>query len=200
MVRKKSASAHRKVLDAALSLFAERGIDASSMDAIAESSGVSKATIYKHWPDKDALALEALGELFGIFEEAPVFDCGDLRQDFVDALVYQPAGSQELKNRLMPHVMAYAASHQQFGEQWRERVMERPQLRLKALLKRGITQGRLRSPIDPNTALAQLLGPMLYWHIFVGRRAAIPVPKELAATVVDTFWKAYGEARRGKKN
>ena len=192
MVRKRSASAHRKVLDAALSLFAERGIDASSMDAIAESSGVSKATIYKRWPDKDALALEALGELFGIFEEAPVFDSGNLRQDFVDALVYQPSGDQELKNHVMPHVMAYAARHHSFGEQWRERVMERPQLRLKALLKRAIAQRQLRSRIDPNTALAQLLGPMLYWHIFVGKRAAIPAPKDLAAAVVETFWKAYG--------
>ena len=48
MPRTRSADAHRKVLDAALELFAERGIDATSMDAIAEASGVSKATIYKH--------------------------------------------------------------------------------------------------------------------------------------------------------
>ena len=38
-----------------MQLFSERGIDATSMDAIAETSGVSKATIYKHWQDKDAL-------------------------------------------------------------------------------------------------------------------------------------------------
>ena len=37
---------------------AERGVEGSSMDAIAEASGVSKATIYKHWADKDALLLE----------------------------------------------------------------------------------------------------------------------------------------------
>ena len=55
MARQKSAQAHRRVLDAAIGLFAEYGIDATSMDAIAEASSVSKATIYKHWPDKDAL-------------------------------------------------------------------------------------------------------------------------------------------------
>ncbi len=55
MVRPRSAQAHKKVLDAAVQLFSDRGIDATSMDAIAETSGVSKATIYKHWPDKDAL-------------------------------------------------------------------------------------------------------------------------------------------------
>ncbi len=55
MARPRSAQAHKKVLDAAVLLFSERGIDATSMDAIAETSGVSKATIYKHWQDKDEL-------------------------------------------------------------------------------------------------------------------------------------------------
>ena len=61
-----------------MELFAERGIDATSMDAIAEASGVSKATIYKHWPDKDALCLEVMGYLHGLDEEPPVFDSGEL--------------------------------------------------------------------------------------------------------------------------
>ena len=51
-------AAHRKVIDAALELVADRGVDGASMDAIAARSGVSKATIYKHWEDKDALLLE----------------------------------------------------------------------------------------------------------------------------------------------
>ena len=60
MVRQRSEEAHRKVVHAAIRLFAKQGIDATSMDSIADASGVSKATIYKHWEDKDALALEAL--------------------------------------------------------------------------------------------------------------------------------------------
>jgi hypothetical protein len=60
--------------------------------------------------DKAALALEALGLLFGLHEEAPKFDSGDLRQDFVDVLTYQPSKPrQEMKNRVMPHVMVHAA-------------------------------------------------------------------------------------------
>src|SRR6185312_1808105 len=107
MARTPSQQAHASVLAAALELFGERGIDAASMDAIAEKSGVSKATIYKHWQDKDALALEALSLMFGLDEEAPKFDSGDLRQDLVDALTYQPAPErQEKKDRMMPYVMA----------------------------------------------------------------------------------------------
>ena len=193
MVRTRSTQAHEKVLEATLALFVERGIDTTSMDAIAEKSGVSKATIYKHWRDKDALALEALSPLFGLDEEAPRFDSGDLRQDLVDALTYQPAPErQEIKNRVMPHVMAYAARNRKFGEQWRSRVIGRPQTRLRNLIKRGIEQRQLVSRLNLDTGLALLLGPMLYWHIFVGRKSLNPMPRDLATEVVSAFWKVYG--------
>jgi len=193
MARTRSTQAHEKVLKATLDLFVERGIDATSMDAVAERSGVSKATIYKHWQDKDALALEALSLMFGLEEEPPKFDSGDLRQDLVDALTYQPAPErQEMKNRVMPHVMAYAARNRKFGEQWRSLVIERPQTRLKNLIKHGIKQRKLVDDINMNTGLALLLGPMLYWHIFVGRKSLAPMPKDLAIEVASAFWKVYG--------
>ena len=198
MARTRSSEAHEKVLEAALALFGERGIDAASMDAIARKSGVSKATIYKHWHDKDALALEALSLMFGLNEEPPKFDSGELRQDLVDALTYQPAPErQEMKNRMMPHVMAYAARNQKFGEQWRSRVIGRPQTRLKNLIKRGIEERQLAGNIDLETGLALLLGPMLYWHIFVGKKSITPMPRDLATDVVSAFWKMYGRKRTG---
>ncbi len=57
MSRGLSEKAHQKVLQSAAELFADRGIDGTSMDAIANASGVSKATIYKHWADKEALCM-----------------------------------------------------------------------------------------------------------------------------------------------
>jgi len=193
MARTRSPQAHAKVLRATLALFVERGIDATSMDAVAEKSGVSKATIYKHWQDKDALALEALSLMFGFDEAPPKFESGNLRQDLVDALTYQPSPDRlEMKDRMMPHVMAYAARNRSFGEQWRKLAIERPQARLKNLIKRGIEQRELVGKINLETGLALLLGPMLYWHIFVGKKSLTPMPRDLAAEVVNAFWKVYG--------
>jgi AcrR family transcriptional regulator len=195
MPRTPSAKAHNKVLEATLDLFVKHGIDSTSMDAIAEASSVSKATIYKHWAHKDALALEALALLFGLYEKAPKFDSGDLRLDLVDALTYEPAEDRrDMKNRIMPHVMAYAARNQDFGETWRTQVIGRPQARLKAILERGMTRGELLRNIDLDTGLALLLGPMLYWHIFVGRKQARPMPRDLATRVVEVFWKSFGRS------
>ena len=81
MAKQKSARAHSQVIESAVTLFAERGLEATSMDAIAKASGVSKATIYRHWPDKDSLCLEVLAYLHGLDKEPPVFDSDDFRAD-----------------------------------------------------------------------------------------------------------------------
>ena len=192
MARPRSITAHGKVLEAALNLFAERGIDATSMDAIAEASGVSKATIYKHWQDKDKLCLEVLGLLHGVDEEAPVFDSGDLRADLIAQLNYQPAEHRkEMKERIMPHLMAYSARNRAFGDQWRARVLERPRSQIRDMLKRGIARGKLLKSLDPDVGIALLIGPMLYRHVFVNRFGG-KLPSDLATHVADAFIAAYG--------
>jgi AcrR family transcriptional regulator len=197
MARTRSVKAHGKVLEAAIELFVEGGIDATSMDAIAGRSGVSKATIYKHWPDKDGLALEAFSHLFGFYEEPPEFDSGDLQQDFVDALTYQPARArQELKMKMMPHVMGYAARNRKFGDQWRSRMIDPPQTRLKNLIKRGIKQRELIGNIDFTIGVAMLMGPAFYWYIVIGKKkSAATMPRGMAAEVVRAFFRAYGRTR-----
>jgi AcrR family transcriptional regulator len=193
MVKPRSARAHGQVLDAALNLFAARGIDATSMDAIAEASGVSKATIYKHWPDKDALCLEAMCHLHGGDQPRPLFDSGDVRADLIAFLGYQrPHPSADLRMQIMPHLMAYAARNPSFGEAWRERVFEPPRLQLRQLLERGIAQGQLPRSLDRDLALALLLGPMMYCHVL--KRLQGATPENLPEQVVAAFWKGHAIA------
>ena len=62
---------------AALELLAEVGYDRMSMDAVAHRARASKATIYRHWPGKYELVLDALRSR-GVSEIAPI-DTGTLR-------------------------------------------------------------------------------------------------------------------------
>ncbi|HVW79263.1 MAG TPA: TetR/AcrR family transcriptional regulator [Alloacidobacterium sp.] len=191
MARTRSAIAHHNILEAALHLFAERGIEATSMDAIAEAAGVSKATIYNHWRDKSKLCLEVLGYLHGADEPQPVFDSGDLRADMIAQLNYQPAAHRkDMKERILPHLMAYAARNRAFGEQWRARALEQPRASLREMIKRGIAQGKLIKSLDPEIGIALLIGPMMYRRIFVNRFGG-KLPADLATHVADTFLAAY---------
>ncbi len=195
MARPRSVQAHRKVLEAAAELFAEQGIYATSMDSIAEASGVSKATIYKHWPDKDALCLEVLGYVHGLDEKPPAFDSGDFRDDLIAALRYQPAADRKaMKDKIWPHLMAYSARNQAFGNAWRAKVTEPARIGLAAMIKRGEKLGVLRPGIDPEVGIALLLGPMIYRHIFV-QRLGQSAPKDLEVQVADAFLRAFKNPR-----
>ena len=192
MPRGLSQRAHQKVLAAATELFASRGIAATSMDAIAAAAAVSKATVYKHWADKDALCLEVLLHVHRVDEDPSEQDSGDLRADMKSFLAYEPpAARAEIQRRLAPHLIAYSACNPEFGRAWRARVSERSRLGLRKLLQRGMGAGTFPVVLDEELSVALLIGPMMYRHIFgpaVDRRW-------LAEGVVDSFWKAH--ARHG---
>ena len=197
MVRPRSTRAHDKVIQAALSLFAERGLDATSMDAIAERSGVSKATIYKHWTDKESLALEAMAHLHVPEGESLAARSGDVRADLIAVLDYQPPPHHaELKMRIMPHLMAYASRNPQFGLAWRARVIEPPRTQLRLLLAQVQREGLPSKTLEIDVAIALLLGPMMY--TYMTRLTGAALPANMAERVVDAFWTAHALRQPGR--
>ena len=190
MVRPRSLKAHDEVLHAALDLFGERGIDATSMDAIAAASGVSKATIYKHWADKEALLMEVMLLVHGIGREPQDADSGDILDDLTTVLTRRPPDQfDKARERLMPSLIAYASVHQEFGKAWRTRVMEPARLCLKRILQRGIDRGIFSKSLDLDLALALLLGPVMYMRIF--QMKGLPGAYEIGPSAAAAFWRAF---------
>ena len=68
------------VLETAIQIVAERGFAGASIDSISQRSGVARSTIYRHWPSRMDLLLEAVGSAVGDIESLAV---GDLRRDLV---------------------------------------------------------------------------------------------------------------------
>ena len=69
-----------ELLAAAQDLLIEQGVERLTMDAVAQRSGASKATIYRRWPSKIALVVAAAAALF-VAPDVP--DTGDLREDLL---------------------------------------------------------------------------------------------------------------------
>ncbi len=194
MARTRSSEAHEKVIHAALSLFGERGIDATSMDAIAHASGVSKATIYKHWKDKEAILLEVMDRVHGLDRERREAHTGDVLQDLIWVLTQRPPDEfEDARAKLTPSLIAYSAIHQEFGAAWRRRVMQPGREAIESIIRRGVKQGVLQD-VDPETAVALLMGPMLFNHIF--QRDKKSTKPELGPAVAESFWRAYSGARK----
>jgi AcrR family transcriptional regulator len=190
MVRPRSPEAHEKVLHAALSLFGERGIEGASMDSIAQAAKVSKATIYNHWPDKEALLLEVMLWVNGLDHEDEDPDSGSLERDLSIVLSRRPPRLfDEARRRITPSLIAYSATHKEFGQAWRNRVMEPPRQTLRRILRRAQRRGQLPPGLDLDSTMAILLGPMLYQHIFEkGIQRSRP---SIASHVAQTFCKAF---------
>jgi len=199
MARARSSTAHDKVLRAALDLFGERGIEATSMDAIAQTSGVSKATIYNHWADKEALLMEVMLFVNGLDREPEPIDSGDLLRDLSTILCRRPPGHLDAaRNRITPALMAYSAVNQEFGKAWRHRVIEPQRNNIRSILQRGVEQGLLRKDLDLELGVALLLGPLLYFRILQkGMKAPGP---DFGSAVAEAFWRGHAIAGSGESN
>ncbi len=190
MTRARSKEAHERVLRAALALFGERGIDATSMDAIARSSGVSKATIYNHWTNKEVLLMDVMLMVNGLDRDPEDVDSGDVCNDLATVLSRRPPDEFDaVRRRMMPALIAYSAVHREFGEAWRHRVMEPPRACLRRVLRRGIERGKLAASLDVEAAIVLLLGPMLYGQIFY--KESMKKPFDLGRLTAESFWRAF---------
>jgi AcrR family transcriptional regulator len=191
MARQRSEEAHDRVLRAALGLFGERGIDATSMDGIAQESGVSKATIYNHWESKEALLMDVMVMVNGLDRDPEDVDSGDLCADLAAVLSRRPPDEfDEARVRMMPAMIAYSAVHLEFGKAWRHRVMEPSRMCLKRILRRGIKRKLLPAALDMDSAMALLLGPLIYGHIF--HKEQHEAAFDFGRAAAESFWRAYG--------
>jgi AcrR family transcriptional regulator len=191
MARRRSQEAHERVLLTALDLFGSRGIDTTSMDAISQASGVSKATIYNHWANKEALLLDVMLMVHGLNRDPEEVDSGDICRDLATVLSRRPPDKFDAaRDRIMPALVAYSAVHREFGDAWRHRAMEPGRQCLKGILRRGIERKLLPASLNLDDAMALLLGPLLYVKIFQNGTACGDIGSKVAAA----FWRAHSIA------
>jgi hypothetical protein len=72
--------------------------------------------------------------------------------------------------------------------------MEPPRQCLKRILHRGISCGQLPNDLDIEAAMALLLGPMLYAHVF--QREQNPKMPDIGPMTAQTFWRAHSQNRK----
>ncbi|MDQ1741524.1 MAG: hypothetical protein QOE53_3176 [Pseudonocardiales bacterium] len=178
--RPRSEKATNAILEAAAELLLLRGLGAMSMDEVAERAGVSKATIYRWWPSKEMLALDAL--LAWAAVQAPTRDTGSLRGDllalarpWVREITRQPFG------RVIAALVTEAQSDPQFAEAYRTHFVEPRRDAMRAAFARAVARGEAPAELDVEVAIDLIYGP-LYHRLLHGHA---PLTRRFAEDVVD---------------
>ncbi len=179
--RSRDEQARERVLEAAFELVGREGGDVT-INAIAENAKVAKQTIYRWWPSKTAVVLDALVQ--GTMRATPFTETNDIKADFerhlrtVIKLFNSPTG------RVICELLSQGQSDKDIAEEFRERFWQpRRDLSL-ARLARGIKLGEIRPDIDHEVVLDAIYGP-LWVRLVVGH---LPMKSADAKRIVDAMW------------
>lgn len=161
---RRSESSRRATLEAALDLCTEKGYGRVTIEAIAARAGVSKKTIYRWWPSKSAVLLEAFTE--ALVTATPFTDTGDIDTDLrthVTAAVrvlsippFGPAYAGILSELHHDDALAETVRTQLIGPRF-EAAVDR--------LRAAQEQGQIPPGADLRLAVEMLYGPVYYRHV-----------------------------------
>lgn len=178
--RPRSEPARQAILAAATELLLSRGLSAVSMDAVAARAGVSKATIYRWWPTKETLALDALYEQLTEPSLEPP-DTGTLRGDLLALLLsfLERVGDRPF-GRVIGALITEAATDPVFGALYRERYVEPRRAQARTIFARALGRGEIDAGTNVEAAIDLLYGA-LYHRLLHGHA---PLTADFVETTV----------------
>jgi len=180
--RPRSQEADRAILAATVELLAERGLAAMSIEEVAARAGVGKTTIYRRWPSKGLLALDAFVTSFRA--EQPLPDTGTLRGDLIDALrAWVRAVTLTPMGRLLAGLIAEAQHDPELRAAWRDRVLEPLRSQHRVMLDRAIARGEIPATVDREVVLDLFFGSAQH-RLLLGH---LPLTEDFIREVVEVI-------------
>jgi AcrR family transcriptional regulator len=188
--RPRSAKAHREILEAARDLIVTEGFAGLRLEHVAARAGVGKATIYRHFSSKEALALELLMELASPHIAVP--DLGDTRSELL-AAVQNPirALTESPFGPVLRALLSEIAINPSLGDPFRATVVQGRRDEIAKIVRRGVDRGDLRADADAGLATELLVGPVYFRLMFGGELDAA-----FAERVVDTVLEGFAPRAR----
>jgi AcrR family transcriptional regulator len=157
--RPRSERADRAIIDAALSVFAESGTEGLCIERVAARAGVGKSTIYRRWPGKEDLLLDAIGALQNTLPE-PAGE--SVREDLVTILgAMRDSVADPRRAREFALLLGEGAKYPRLMARYVETMLEPRREVIRSVLRRGVAAGELRPDADIEVALFMLTGAVL---------------------------------------
>ncbi len=151
---------HQAILDATAALLDEGGFPAATMDAIAARSGASKATLYKHWPSRTAVAAEAFGTMMA--EALPLPDTGNTGDDLVEQVVRVSAFYAGPRGEVFAQLLAACVDDAAGATYFRQYFLGGRRTAITELWQRGLERGDADPRLAIDDVIDILFGPLIF--------------------------------------
>lgn len=163
--RPRSDEAHQAILKAALAEVSKTGFRAMTLDAIATRANVGKMTIYRRWPNKAAVVMDAFLALIGPATEFP--DAPTAAESIRRQLHLQVAFFRGKYGKIIKALLGEAQFDRELADAFRDRWIEPRREMVRSVLRRAIAEGDLDPKMDLETAIDLLYGP-IYYRLQIG--------------------------------
>jgi AcrR family transcriptional regulator len=177
--RPRSEESRAAVLRATSQLLREVGLRAMTTEEIASRSGASKATIYKWWPNKYAVAFDAF--LSEMTAESHDPDTGSARDDLIAVVRGLLRFYTGPSGRVFAQLVGEAQTDPEIQRELRANLVDSRRRIFRSIWERGVERGEFRADTDPDAAIDVAIGPALY-RLMMGHA---PMTDEAADALVD---------------
>lgn len=164
--RPRSEKTRQAILTASYDLLLLNGFQSITVEGIAERAGVSKATIYKWWPNKAAVVLDGFFAATESMLEVP--DTGSAKEDLLLQAGNLAAFLTSPKGKVITELIAEGQSDENVAEEYRNRYFNPRRLISKHILERGMKRGELRKDLDIELSIDLIFAPLFYRLLITG--------------------------------
>ena len=174
------ARTREAVREAVRSLVQRAGFEAVSHQQVAEEAGIGRATVYRHWPKRTDLLLDALAEVGAPRDWQ---SSGDLAGDLTREL--ERLRRTLSSSPLVPELVALIgrAEWDQGPRETKKELLSSGTAGLRRTLEAGIERHELPAELDLDTTIARLAGPLFYQRVL----AHAPLEEDFVSRIVTGF-------------
>jgi AcrR family transcriptional regulator len=184
--RQRSGESEEAILAATLHLLKEKPLRDVTIEEIARKAGVGKATIYKWWPSKAYVALDAV--LRKMNRMVPTPDTGSVEGDFKEQLYSVITFYTSPTGRLFGQFLAEGQSDKEFAALFRERFMKPRREFVGVIFDRAVERGEIDRTLDRELVLDLIYGPAIL-RLMVEHA---PLNREATEAMISVLFRGLG--------
>lgn len=175
------------ILRAAFALLEESGMARFTIEGVAARSGAAKTTIYRWWPSKGALAMEAY--LTEVEALVAISESGSAVADLKRLMRLTAQVFASRTGRILAGLVAEGQTDPDTLAAYRHGVLEPRREVVRGILRRGIASGELRADLDLDATLDALYGPFFVRVLLTHA----PLDEAYADRLADTVLHGIGD-------